>query len=180
MSGNPLRISLLVVCLPLVALAGGCAVATDVVNPNLLSALGLDPATVIPSPGRLIVACVNDTQYATEFTFVATSAPLASATVADLTPGWARVEAGETALSPFDCPVVNLVLGGLNEDYSLSDTAVTVTTDGADIAVVYSGAMLEVGRDFACGDVIEVRLVQTGGEAGTEDFAIQVRIVPGR
>jgi hypothetical protein len=46
--------------------------------------------------------------------------------------------------------------------------------------VNYTGTPLVSGRDFRCGDVIEVRLVQVGDGGEEANFAIQVQVLAGR
>jgi hypothetical protein len=177
MRRNPLGLLVLALCIPVLAPLTGCAIATDLVNADLLSGFGLDPATVFPSPGKVIVAFVNDTQFSAEFSVVVTPDPLAQ--TVEYSMGWETVPAGDRSFAVFDCPAAVVTPGELGDDFSLSQTAVTVTTDGGDVQVAYAGTPLESGRDFVCGDVIEMQLVQTGAAADAATFLLRVRVVPG-
>jgi len=179
MSGNSLRLLVMLAGLPLLVLIGGCAIGADLVNPSFLSALGLDPATIVPSQGRTLVSFTNGTQYEATFSVVVTPDLLASANEATL--GDADVAAGETRTLPFDCPAAGVIVpGDLSAELAIGTTAVTVVVDGAEVALTYEGSQLQAGRDYVCGDVIEIRLLQVGEGIGADDFAIQVRVLPGR
>jgi hypothetical protein len=178
MRGNSLRLLMLATCLPLLLPLAGCFFVTDLINPGVLSAVGFDPATIIPPAGRTLVSFVNGTQFEADFVAIATSDPVVTA--GTYTRGSAAVPSNETKVIPFDCPVAVIWPGDINEDFTLSPAAVTVVTDGGDVELQYTGSALESGRDFVCGDVIEVRLVQVGEGAAADDFEIRVRVLPGR
>lgn len=179
MSGNSLRFVLVLAGLTLLVPTGGCVFVTDFINPDAFAALGFDPATIIPPQGRTLVSFTNGTQYEAAFSVVVSpdsSLPLTQATV-----GSANVLPGGTRTFPFDCPDANYVSpGGLNDDFSLNTAAIAVIAGDGEVELAYAGAVLEAGRDYACGDVIEVRLLQVGDGITADDFAIQVRVLPGR
>src|SRR5262245_726215 len=45
----------------------GCVIAADLVNPGFFGSFGLDPGTVTPPAGRVIVAYNNQTQFVARF-----------------------------------------------------------------------------------------------------------------
>ncbi len=156
---------------------GGCAIAVDLLNPAFPAALGLDPATIIPREGTVLVAFNNGTR--SQATFFAFEAPNAE----DLASGSRNfsitVEAGQVRNEVLECPVDLFTPGTLGADLSLDSTAAIVLTgDAAGEAVAYGGNPLTQGDAYECGDVIEVRLtpVGTGDAAG---FALAIQIIPG-
>lgn len=167
MRGNPLRFFLLVVCLPLLVPLSGCVVAADLVNADLLSGLGFDPATVVPSEGRLLIAFRNLTQYPASFVAVVsddTRDPTSNA----VTVAAYDVAANDTRIMVVDCPVGIVTPGGA-----------AVLVDGSLVDVAYNGTALTAGTDFLCGYVIEIQVSQTGA-GGEAAFEVQIRVLPGR
>jgi len=150
--------------LPLLVPLTGCLLAADLVNPTVLSAVGLDPATIIPPQGRVLIAFQNSTQGVAAFAAVAYDSALDAILVSAT-----DVAANETRTMVVDCPVgavIPLMAG-------------TVVNDAL-AEVVYAGAPLVAGTDFVCGDVIEVRLIQLGAAADAAAFEMQVQVLAGR
>jgi hypothetical protein len=169
MTVRSLRIAALVAALPLFAALPGCFVATDVLNPDFVAGIGFDPATIIPAQGRLIIAFRNATQFTVTGAF-ATVAKDATATVDELvTVSATDIAANETRTMVVDCPLAVVAPGGA-----------TVAEAGTAVAVAYGGSALLSGSDFFCGDVIEIAVVQLGGDEEAALFDIQVRVLPGR
>jgi hypothetical protein len=164
MSGNSLRLFLLVACLPLLAPLMGCFFATDLLNPQVLSAVGFDPATIIPPQGRVVIAFQNSTEYPADF-FAVVSDNILDETAPRSVISASNVAANETRTLVVDCPVGDVL-----------PTAVLVDVDGAVTQVDYAGAPLSSGSEFVCGDVIQMRVTQLAAGA----FAIEVQILPGR
>src|SRR5437773_8860793 len=99
MIGKSLQASVVSLVLSLVLIAG-CQVAADLVNPNVFSALNIDPATISPPKGRIVVALNNTTQFLATFHVVAFDVGLTNSH--DI---GADVGAGETGNGVLDCPV---------------------------------------------------------------------------
>ena len=167
MSGKSLRFVAFVIGLPLLLPLTACFMAVDLVNPAFVSALGVDPATVIPSQGRLVIAFNNATQYDVAAAVAAVSHK-ASPSASDFTTVAATdIPANETHTMVVDCPVQIVVPGGM-----------TVLVDGAAADALYTGSPMLAGEDFRCGDVIEIQVVEVGASGGT--FEIRVRVLAGR
>lgn len=174
MFGTSFPAKLAAVALCLVPLCGGCQIAADFINPSVYTALGLDPDTVTPPQGRIVVAFNNTT--ASLATFFVT---VANSDLTDLREASAEVGGGQTGNAVFDCPI-DLVLPGGIATGDQGTPAVVVTTAMGNVVVNYAGVAIEAGRDFQCGDVIEVRLQQVGAGAAAADFNIRVTIRAGR
>ena len=157
--------------------AGGCAVVGDLLDPGLAVALGMDPATIKPQQGVVIVAFNNTTRYPAQFF------AFESLDADDLTQSSrnfsAEVAAGQVQNEVLDCPVGLIAPGSLGDNFAYDSTAVVVT--GPDFAEIkpYNGPPLLSGSSFSCGDLVEIRVSATGAGAG-ERFAVTVRVVPGR
>jgi hypothetical protein len=184
MSGRMLWIVALVgglaVLLPLL----GCALATDMLNPDFVSALGFDPATVIRPGGAVVIAFENSTIATTDFgASVASSLALLET---DPQYVYARdVGPNETRTMVVGCPVgVIAPSAPIGDSVATAVGAGSQTADQATQAVAfnltYMGSPLLAGRDFVCGDVIEIRVIQTGEDATSATFAITVRVLAGR
>jgi hypothetical protein len=169
MSGRTLWIVALLGCLVTVLPLLGCALFTDMLNPDFLSALGVDPATVISSQGRLVIAFDNATQFTLSECFVSIADAPDAPTEDFQTVSVRDIPANETRSRVLDCPV-QVVLPG----------SATVQQNGTETTVDYAGAPMLLGYDFLCGDVIEMRVVQSGEDAASADFAITVRVLAGR
>lgn len=164
--------------LVLAAALAGCNVAADLLNPTLLTGLGLDVSALTRNPGDVIVAFVNDSGTGAEF--FAFSAQDAT----DLTKGArnfsAFVEAGDVANEVLDCPVGYISPGTLGADFSIDTVgailSATDTTDTTAASVDYAAPGVVVESSFECGDVIEIRLGMTAGGA----LQLRMRVIPGR
>ncbi len=169
MNGRTLRIVALLGCLVTVLPLLGCALFTDMLNPDFLSSLGVDPATIVASQGRLVIAFDNATQFTLSECFVSVGDASDAATEDFVTISARDIPANETRSRVLDCPV-QVVLPG----------SATVQQDGTETTVEYTGASMLLSYDFLCGDVIEMRVVQSGEDAASADFAITVRVLAGR
>src|ERR1051326_275006 len=82
----------------------GCPVAADFFNPNVFGTIGIDPNTVKPPQGTVIVLFKNNTQSPAVFT------AFESSTITNFTTQNSRnfsvgVEAGQSQNEVLDCPV---------------------------------------------------------------------------
>lgn len=168
MRGNTSRLFMLVAGLPLLAPLTGCFMATDLLNPGVLSAIGFDPETIIPPQGRVVIAFQNSTQGVALFA-AAVSDDVRDVTSNVVMASATNVAANETRTMVVDCPV------GI-----VTPALFAVVLNDAITEVAYNGAPLAAGTDFVCGDVIEMRLVQVGDGAAADVFEIQIRVLPGR
>lgn len=160
----------------------GCTFAADLINPDFLRQVGFDPATIVPPAGKVVVAFVNDTtQTATMYAYWSE--------YVDRITGWeltAIVPPGEVMSEAVDCPVAMIGPGQVNADFSVNSDAASVGDAGQQTAVAYAGTALISGVDFVCGDLIEIRLIQTGGDtgqdgqAGQDQYGFRVQVHPGR
>lgn len=153
---------------------GGCAVAADLINPALFEQLGLDASIFKPTQGVVLVVFNNTT--GSTATFYAYSAKNA----ANLTQGSRNfsvtVPNGEVRNEAVECPIDVISPGQIGDT---GGTAANVNDGGTNTTVTYAGGALFSGTSFQCGDVIEVRLVQTA--TGTANaFEIRVRVIPGQ
>ncbi|MBK9128613.1 MAG: hypothetical protein IPM13_12570 [Phycisphaerales bacterium] len=155
-------------------LLGGCEVALDLVNPALLSALGIDTTSITGSPGVVLVAFNNTTS--DPAIFYAFSAPNASNVLVGSRSFSTLIDGGDVGNEVVECPVQLLGPGQLDGS-GIGTLAVTVVpADGTNtVDVNYTGGLLQEGVAFRCGDVIEIRLSRTA--AG---YAVGVRIIPGQ
>lgn len=180
MTRRPSRLAVLVLlCSPVVW--SGCVIAADALSPDLFVQLGFDPNTIFPQRGTVIVNFTNNTQFAAFF------AAFESVDAADLTIDSRNfsllIDPMDTRNEVLDCPVDLVSPGFLDAMFAAQNDAVTVFAgDGAGTAVMYDGSPLVAGRDFACGDVINVQLDQigAGGDAGQVGFVLTVLVIPGR
>lgn len=160
---------------------GGCALVSDMIAPSLPLQLGLDPATVTPQQGVVVVAFNNTTQFPAEF--YAYEAPNAQNVSSSSRNFSAQVDAGKQQNEVLDCPVGVISPGSLNASFQPDSTAVTVAgtagTQGVVATVAYTGPALEVSKAYSCGDLIEIRLSATG-TTDQPTFAVSVRVIPGR
>lgn len=176
MSGYSCRSWLLAAGLSLLVPLAGCVVVTDLMNPGVLSAVGLDPATVIRPQGRIIIAFQNSTQFPLPFVsaFTGPTVPSAATTAEELAEeivlvSATNVDVNETRTMVVDCPV-GVVLPSQAFVLRAADV----------VEVNYAGSLLIAGEDFVCGDVIQVSVVQVGDADGQEAFEIRVQKLPGR
>ncbi len=162
---------------------GGCTILSDLLAPSLPLQLGLDPSTISPQQGVVLVAFNNTTQFpATFFAFEAANAQNLSASARNFS---ALVDAGQQQNEVLDCPVGVVAPGSLSATFTPETLAATVagtagtTTTVAQVA--YAGPLLEAGHAYTCGDLIEITLSSTGGTGGAQaGYAISVRVIPGR
>ncbi|HMQ14822.1 MAG TPA: hypothetical protein PKC49_02505 [Phycisphaerae bacterium] len=144
-------------------LLSGCAILTDVFNPDTL------PSFIAPDPGVVVVAFHNDSDFpAIMGGGVSFDSNLATFEIFGVTVG-----ANSTISRVFDCPVTLISAGPPDGGVA----AVVLTADG--IEVEGPGVPLTSGG-FRCGDVVEIRLIQIGPGPAAEDYRIQVRVLPGR
>lgn len=164
---------------PLLALNAGCFVISDVLNPSLAGQFGLAG----PGDGAVVVVWTNDSDFPATFSVLWTNSTSADSLVRNQLS--TAVPTGEVQNAVIDCPLGFLRPAGVLDtgeptgDLASAAVAVNGTT------VTYTGATLVAGEDFSCGDVVEVRLIQTS-ETGDDDqmgeatFAIAITVVPGR
>ena len=158
----------------------GCAIATDLINPAALSALGLDPATIIPPEGRALVTFNNMSSLSAIFVIAVSDNP-GDPTSNAQTIFSEILQPNQAQTASLDCPVGVLTPGTPAADFSTGTTAVFVAAGDDGVEVTYNGAPLIFGTDFVCGDLVEMRLVQTGNDATMADsFQILMRVIPGR
>ena len=154
---------------------GGCVVATDVLNPALLTGLGFDPQTVVPPQGKVVVAFQNSTSATASFFSAYLKTDFgASSEVSQISA--VNVGPGETRSAVLDCPVAVISPApGIDNFGAIGDGAVIeLQTDADLVELAYTGEPLLNGRDFQCGDVILIRATENAG------FGVQVQLLPGR
>ena len=154
-----------------------CTIAADALNPSFFSALGIDPGTIFPSAGTIIVSFENRTTSPATFYAFEAAGPLSSepearnfSVVAD---------AGGTRNEVLDCPVSVISLGVLDAAYASDGIGAVVISDGGEVEVTYAGSDLVSGQEFTCGDVVDVILTEQGG-TDNEQYLLSVRVIPGR
>ena len=160
----------------LVSLVGGCVVVADLLDPSLAGQLGL---TAGGTQGVIVVAFNNTTS------FPATFEAFVSRDATDLTRDSrnfsSAVAAGDVANEVLECPVGVVSPGSLDASFARDGVAAVVTTDSGTEDVTYAGPVLS-GTDISCGDLVEIRLVQTSagtGDTATSAFRIVVVVIPG-
>lgn len=154
---------------------GGCVVAGDLVNPALLPALGLDPELISGPVGRVVVSFTNNTRQPVDF-FLARS--VGANSVQQETHA---VEPAGTDSAVLDCPVDFLAPATIGDMLEFNTAiAATVFVGEGTVDVAYTGAILQGGVEFTCGDVIAISMESVGTGEAAENFAIRVRILPGR
>lgn len=180
MRNRVLRLATLAACLSSLVVLTGCPIGLDVVNPDFLAQLGV-PSTSTGNAGKLLIAYTNNSQSVA--TFYSTSVWSQSSgesgtrlpSVLDVAPGenWTIVE---------DCPVDFVVPGQSDSGLAVSGASVEILNPDRTVlfTLTFSGAALESGDDYLCGDVIEMELVQIGTGEAVEDFVLRVRVRPGR
>jgi hypothetical protein len=159
---------------------GACGLVSDALAPGLAQQIGLDPASIKPQQGTVIVAFNNTTRYpATFFAYQ-------SADATDLTRSSrnfsADIAAGKVGNEVLDCPVGLIAPGSLDSTFNPAGVAASLAgVAGSTVAlaeVAYFGNSVISGSSFSCGDVIEIRL-SAGGTTEAPTFAITVRVIPG-
>lgn len=159
----------------------GCAVGADLLNPNFVAGLGIDPQVVFPSAGTVILAFTNTTDLPAEFFIFHVDDPN------DLTTGVSifstLVAPGATRNQVLFCPIEAIGLGTLSGQSAQPDSiAVRLTTEGEEIEVPYTGSLLVSGDTYTCGDVLDIQVVEIPqtGEEQESPYSIIVRVIPGR
>ena len=166
----------------LVLLAGGgCGLVGDLFAPQFAQEFGLDPATIKPQQGTVLVAFDNTTRFpATFFAYESVDAQDLTRSSRNFS---ADVAAGKVANEVLDCPVGLISPGSLGSNFAVDRTAVilagTVGTTATGTTLLYAGNPVISGSSFSCGDVIEIRLSATGA-ADQPVFTVSVRVIPGR
>jgi hypothetical protein len=159
------------------ATLSGCFVAADLIEEDLLRALGVNPSLLSGEPGKIVVAFNNTTRSPAEMAVIYTE------TTESETYRWERIQtvpAGEISNAVIDCPVTRLTPGRLVGEAAQAATVIAVGGQGGAV-VAYEGAAL-TRADFSCGDLIIVTLseVAATGQEQQAGFAIRVRVVPGQ
>jgi hypothetical protein len=150
----------------------GCAVAADAFNPSFFAGLGLDPATISPPPGTVIIAFENQTSgVATFFGFESADLDF----TVDSRNFSVVAEPGEMRNEVLSCGIDVLSPGQLGENFAISPVAANVQTQEGATDVDYLGPPLVAGSEFVCGDVITVTLTTIG-----DQFRILVSVTSGR
>jgi hypothetical protein len=150
----------------------GCMIAADLLNPGFLSAMGLNPAALLPSPGVVVVSFTNGSgDPGTFYAFEAASAQDYTAGARNFS---VEVDPLATRNEVLECPIGAVSPGSLNESFAVQSVAAVLTTNQGEVTVDYEGSALVGGRDFFCGDLIDVQLVQVG-----EGYGISVQVRPG-
>ncbi len=140
--------------------SGGCMMAMDMLNPDVFSAFGIDPGTIYPSPGTVIVLFTNSTNALAFFTaFEAADAADLSRDARNFSVDVDPVSSRNEVLT---CPVGVVAPGSLDAAFAIQTQAVTVFDAAGTTNVDYNGAPLTSPHDFSCGDVIEIQLIQVG------------------
>lgn len=159
----------------------GCAIATDLVNPDLIRGLGLDTNIISPSQGTVIVVFENSTS-------VTAGMCVAEYPTADpnsLQTACQTVDPGTTKNYVFQCPITTIIpgIGTTAADPNATSAgtgAATVVNGTSATDINYTGSPLNSGVEFHCGDVIQITLVQTSttsGTTSTTSYAIQVQVL---
>jgi hypothetical protein len=169
MSGNRRGFLVLLASLALLVPLVGCVFAADLVNPGILSAFGFDPESIIPSQGSVVIAFNNTTQYAVDSMYASIGESVSTAAEDFELVSATDLVASETRALAFDCPVGVVAPGGA-----------FVVVAGTVEEVTYGGSLMVAGDDFSCGDVIQMSLVQVGGDDTDVAFAFQVQVLAGR
>lgn len=167
----------MVVLVAAAATLSGCFVAADLIEEDLLRALGISPQLITGEPGKIVVAFNNTTGDPAEMSVVYTTEPESTAFTRERS---VRLSAGEIRNAVIDCPVTLLTPGSLAAGAAEAARVTPIGGQGATV-VAYQGAPL--GRtDFTCGDLIVVTLSEVAGTGAEQQgtFAIRVRVVPGQ
>lgn len=158
------------------ALISGCAIPLDLLNTGLASNLGFDSFAISPPEGRVIISFNNASGITASF--VAAESDSATDPASNPTDVIANdVVPGEIRNRVLDCPAGVITPGQAG---ATGDSVAVVVQVGDGVDVNYAGAALVPGRDFTCGDVIEIKLVQIGTGTEAANFAVLVQVFPGR
>jgi len=175
----------------MLAPVASCGIPADLLNPGFLVGLGLDPATVIPQQGSVIVAFKNSTTHtATFYAFESVSAIKLGQSSRNFS---VDVGPSEVKNEVLDCPVGLISPGELAADFTPDTRAAVVhvvttaqqTQTQNEVDVAYTGDPLTSGSAYTCGDVIEIELSAAAGgtngqTANQQQFVLTVQVIPGR
>lgn len=151
----------------------GCAVATDLINPAVFNQFGIDPAAVSGVTGRVVVNFENRTN--SSVAFFAYEASSSSDVTRDSRNFSVVVEANQIRNEVLDCPLGQFAPGLLTDTFEYENLAARLSgTGGEEGDVEYTGAILISPGDFACGDVLNVRIDPTAGGG----YVITVQVFP--
>lgn len=154
---------------------GGCAIPLDLLNTGLASNLGFDAFSISPPEGRVIIAFNNNTNVVANF-FVAYSD-----SASDPEQNVKTVFAQDLGPDEIRNRVVDCQVGIISPGTPGDGAAAAVIDDGQQgVEIAYAGQALVPGRDFNCGDVIEITLNQIGTGTAEANFLLQIRVFPGR
>ncbi len=155
----------------------GCALVSDAFNPNLLTGLGLDPSTIRGSQGVVLISFNNTSEFIANFFVAVSDSPTDPTSNAFGVPG-TQVQPGEIRTAVVDCPLGVVTPGAPSANFATGTVAIQVFPTEMPVEVVYNGAPLQAGDEFRCGDVIEMRLIQTGDGLAPESYRILIRVIP--
>lgn len=150
----------------------GCTVALDLFDPSFFAGLGLDTNAITPATGVVVVSFTNNTGgFALFSAYETESIDDLSLDTRNFT---VAVESGESRNEVLYCPVGAISFGTVGADFAVDNTAANITFDegGTDV-VAYGGSPLVSGRDYSCGDLIDVTV--TPGTDGALALTVQVR-----
>ncbi len=150
-----------------------CVLLGDIFNPDFISAIGIDPGTILPQSGTIAVVFSNETSSPAVFQAFEQS------DAQDPTLGarnfGVEVPAGEKRNEILSCPVGLISFGQIDASYSVTTVAANVLTNaGGTTQIDYTGAALESGSEYTCGDVINARLVDSATTDGGYDFIVEI------
>lgn len=155
----------------------GCILAADLVNTNVLAALGFDPNSVRQPTGNVIVTFTNNTDTVAVFQFYQADDPndlslgVRTAAVA-VDPGGTATATNEVVSCPTGAVSLGIVTPGT---FQVNDTGALVNNT----AVPYAAGALVEGRDYRCGDLVSFSISPAGGQQQAA-FVISAQVIPGR
>lgn len=178
MTGFHLLPKLLICGLPALC---GCAVFADFLNPDFLGGIGINTGA-LNRQGVTLIAFENQTNFLAEFKVIVTdSLDLNANGFQEFTIPLGPDEVDNEAIF---CPVGAITLGegalqenNVTVDQAMAVEIITIDDMGqvTEAQVAYTGQPLVAGRDFLCGDLITVTLVNRAEGPG-----LVVRVVPSR
>jgi hypothetical protein len=172
--------------IPLVLLVGllpasGCVLASDLLNRDLLLSFGLDPETIVPASGVVLVTLTNNTSTVVEFRVLRADDPDNPAASYDTLD--ATVLAGETDNKALRCPTGMITLADVGDNDAVDPANAVIVFDAADptqgTAVAYAGAALREGVDYDCGDIVAYEIHETATGAN-QAYEITGQVIKGR
>jgi len=162
----------------------GCMIAADLINPDFWGQIGIDSALISQPEGTIIVVFNNQTSTTAYFqAFVLPDATDVTRNSRNLA---AQVNGGDLRNEVIDCPIELIAPGSLASDYSINTVGATLTVvddqqTATTVQVEYDTALaLQEGVAFQCGDVIEIRLSQTGAAEAEDQFLLTMSVIPGQ